>query len=127
MAEVLGPLRQTDVLATGTAVMIGSPGIPNSYSFSFDNGISLDHRDSVSTRIPIATTPQEVEEEATFEELYPTFAYRIETAFKGISKRQTSLVMRYFVRQKDPILNALHMYTPDNIRELLDRYDLPSF
>jgi len=35
MAEVLGPLRQTDVLATGTAVMIGSPGIPNSYSFSF--------------------------------------------------------------------------------------------
>lgn len=127
MAKVLGPLRQTDVLATGTAVMIGSPGIPNSYSFSFDNGISLNHCDSVSTRIPIATTPQEVEEEATFEELYPTFTYRIKTAFEGISKRQTSSVMRYFIRQKGLILNALYIYTPDNIRQLLDRDDLPSF
>lgn len=36
-------------------------------------------------------------------------------------------VMHHFVRQKDLILNTLHIYTPDNIRKLLDRDDPPSF
>ncbi|OJJ05486.1 hypothetical protein ASPVEDRAFT_894330 [Aspergillus versicolor CBS 583.65] len=70
---------------------------------------------------------QKVEEEATFEALIQNSLIESKHLSNTSASDKRRQVMHHFVRQKDFILNTLHIYTPDNIRELLDRDDHPSF
>ncbi|CEN60042.1 hypothetical protein ASPCAL02483 [Aspergillus calidoustus] len=115
---------------------------PNAFYHNQPSNVSLDRRDNgcavggtggmaVSDlgTATIATSPRQPDENAAPEEPYPypAFSYRVTTAFEIVKERRTSPVMHEFLKQTDLILSALHMCTPDDVRELLNQENPPSF